>query len=153
MLGLGEKMAGKIDVVAAVLKHAVSCGDRRCWEEQGVKLSSDGTLKSSSVGAPGMVTILNISYWSQKLHLFSLSCHELLLFFFFPILLRQARNSSPPPQKKKSQKSTYYSLSRQELRVLAKMGSKLLTGCSSLALQNTDTTLERGACHSCCLSL
>lgn len=64
------------------------------------------------------------------------------IIVFFPILLSQARHS----RKKISQKSTYYSLSREELRVLAKMGPQLLTGCSVLALQSDDT-LERAACH------
>lgn len=134
-----EKMVGKTDVVPALLELTASWGDRRCWEEGGGKSSSKGTSKSPSVGAPGVGTVLNISYRSQKFHLFSLFCHELLSFF----LSCWAKLGTPG---KKSQKSTYYSLSREELRVLAKMGPQLLTGCSVLALQSDDT-LERAACH------
>lgn len=76
-----EKMVGKTDVVPALLELTASWGDRRCWEEGGGKSSSKGTSKSPSVGAPGVGTVLNISYRSQKFHLFSLFCHELLSFF------------------------------------------------------------------------
>ena len=128
-----EKMVGETEVVPPPLEIE---GARR-WEV------SQSISKSLSVGAPAMDTVMNIIDGARSTIFSPYSA-----MYSCPFFLPHWTKLGIQEKKKIRGPHYYYSLLKEELRVLAQMGPQLLTGCSILALQSRGTL--KGAAHHPC---